>query len=81
MMGSAAIASLFAHAAFWLLVVFGRLSEELSVRGAVLFVLTWSAALVLSGYVPYGDALFPSFVALVDIALVLTIFKGDVRLH
>jgi len=30
--------------------------------------------------VPQGGAMFPSFVALLDVALVFIIFKGDVRL-
>jgi hypothetical protein len=80
-MSSAGLASLIAHAAFWLLLFYGWLTEDLSARGAVLVVLMWTAALLLLPYVPYGDALFPPFVALLDIALVLTIFKGDLRLH
>jgi hypothetical protein len=31
-------------------------------------------------FIPYGAGLFSSFVAVLDIALVFTIFKGDVRL-
>jgi hypothetical protein len=80
-MGSAGLASLFAHAAFWLLLFYGWLSEDLSARGVVIFVLAWSAGLLLLPYMPYGDALFSPCVALLDIALVLTIFKGDLRLH
>jgi hypothetical protein len=30
---------------------------------------------------PYGAALFSPAVAVLDIALVLILFKGDVRLH
>jgi hypothetical protein len=80
-MGSAGLASLFAHAAFWLLLFYGWLTEDLSARGAIIFVVMWSAGFFLISYIPYGDALFPSFVAVLDIALVLTIFKGDLRLH
>jgi hypothetical protein len=80
-MGSAGLASLIAHAAFWLLLLYGWLSEDVGVRGAVISVATWTAALFLLPYAPYGDALFAPFVAVLDIALVLIIFKGDLRLH
>jgi hypothetical protein len=80
-MGSAGLASLFAHAAFWLLLFYGWLSEDLSARGAVVFVVAWLAGLFLLPYATYGSALFAPLVALLDIALVLIIFKGDLRLH
>ena len=32
-------------------------------------------------HVPYGPAMFSSFVAVLDVALVFLIFKGDVRLN
>jgi hypothetical protein len=68
-------------AAFWLLLVYGWLSEDLRARGAVIFVIMWLAGLFLLPYVSYGDALFSPLVALLDIALALAIFKGDLRLH
>ena len=80
-MGSDGLASLFAHTAFWLLLFYGWLSEDFSPRGVITFALAWLAGLVLLPYVPYGAALFSPAVAVLDIALVLTIFKGDVRLH
>jgi hypothetical protein len=80
-MGSAGLASIVAHAAFWLLLLYGWLSEDLGTRGAIISVLAWSAGLLLLPYAGYGDALFAPFVALLDITLVLTIFKGDLRLH
>ena len=39
-----------------------------------------AAGLVGVRQTPFGDALFPSFVALLDISLVIIIFKGDVPL-
>jgi hypothetical protein len=80
-MSSAGLASLVAHAAFWLLLCVGWLSEELSPRAAVIFAIAWLAGLFLLPYAPYGTELFAPLVAVLDIALVLTIFKGDVRLH
>ena len=43
------------------------------------FVVIWAVANVAFRYLGYS-ALFPSFVALLDVAMVLMIFKGDVRL-
>jgi hypothetical protein len=80
-MSSAGLASLVAHLAFWLLLFCGWLTEDVGARGIVIYAIAWLAGLFLLPYVPYGDALFSPAVAILDIALVLTIFKGDVRLH
>ena len=45
-----------------------------------MFLCLWVAALFGLPYVPYGAALFSSFVAVLDIVLVLVIFEGDVPL-
>jgi hypothetical protein len=80
-MSSAGLASLVAHIAFWLLLFCGWLTKDVGPRGAVIYVFAWLAGLFLLPYVPYGAALFSPAVAILDIILVLTIFKGDVRLH
>jgi hypothetical protein len=79
-MGSPAVAAWIAHVAFWVLLARGWISGELGMRGTII-----ALSLVLSAYLglpflPYGSGLFPSFVAVVDIALVFAIFKGDVRI-
>jgi hypothetical protein len=79
-MGSAGIAAWIAHISFWALLAYGRLWDELNTAGVALFVLLWLCGLVALPYVPYGGALFAPFVAVLDIALVLFIFKGDVRI-
>jgi hypothetical protein len=43
-------------------------------------VLLWLSGLYGLPYVLYGPSLVSSFVALLDVALVFMIFKGDVRL-
>ncbi len=78
---SAGIAALIAHAAFWVLLVYGRFFDELGVRGIVIFVLLWVAGWFGLPLLTYGAAMFPSWVAVLDIALVFIIFKGDVRLN
>jgi hypothetical protein len=77
---SAGIAALIAHAAFWVLLVYGWFWGDLGPRGIAVFVLLWLAGRLGLPMLPYGAAMFPSWVAVLDIALVFLIFKGDVRL-
>ena len=78
-MGSAAVAAFIAHAAFWALLIGGFAFGELRVRGLVIFTALWLAGRFLLPSLSAYD-LSTSFVACLDIALVLVIFKGDVRL-
>lgn len=77
---SAAVAALIAHVTFWLLLVYGWFWDEVGPVGAGVFVGLWVAGYAGLPYFAYGAAMFPSFVAILDIVLVLLIFKGDVRL-
>ena len=79
-MGSPAVAAFIAHVAFWTLVVYGAVVGELRTKGVTAFVLVWLGGRFGLPYVPYGAAMFSSFVTALDIALVFIIFKGDVRL-
>jgi hypothetical protein len=78
-MGAAGIAAWVALAAFWVLIVVGR--DELGPKGIVLFVVLFFAGFLGRGFVPYGASLFTSYLALLDIVLVLLVFKGDVTLR
>ena len=80
-MGSAGIAALIAHVSFWVLLVYGWASSGLGWRGVAVFLVLWIAGFCGLPYLPYGSAMFSSFVAVCDIALVLTIFKGDVAIR
>jgi hypothetical protein len=79
--GPLAIGVWVAHVAFWLLLVIGIATRELSARRAGVFVALW-----LAGYVglPFlfslGPQLMTSYVAVLDIVLVFMVVKGDVRL-
>jgi len=73
-------AALVAHVGFWLLLAYGWFWDEIGPRGIAVFVMLWLAGMFGLRVVPYGGGLFPSFVAVLDIALVFLIFKGDVRL-
>ena len=77
---SSGIAAWIAQLAFWGLVLRGVISGDLGPMLTATFVILWLAGLLSLPHVPYGAALFPSFVAVLDVALVLIIFKGDVRL-
>ena len=78
MIGSPLLAGYIAHGAFWTLLAWGLFTAELRRRGAFIAILFWIAGYFILPRVPYGAALFSSFVALLDIVLVLVIFKGDV---
>jgi len=81
-MGSPAIAAWIAHLMFWMLLAYGYAVGELTPRSAAVFLGVWLLGRVGLSYIPYDPVhgMFPSFVALVDIALVFAVFKGDVRL-
>ena len=80
MIGSAAIGAWIAHIVFWSLLAWGLVSGELRLPQTVAFVILWLGGRFALSYFPDGAALFPSFIAILDIALVFIIFKGDVRL-
>jgi hypothetical protein len=65
---------------FWVLLVAGWMLGELQVRGIVVFVLLWLAGLAAASALHF-PLLFTPYVAVLDIVLVLAIFKGDITLH
>jgi hypothetical protein len=75
---SSAFAALVAHGAFWALLAIGWFSDELGARGTAVFLVLWLSGFFGLPFLPYGAALFAPFVAVLDIALVFAIFKGDV---
>jgi hypothetical protein len=79
-MGSPLIAAWIAHGAFWGLTLWGWAVGALSATTVAIFLFLWFVASVGLPYIPYGAGLFSSYVAVLDIALVFIIFKGDVRL-
>jgi len=79
-MDSPAVASWIAQLAFWMLLACGITLGELRARGAGVFVALWAGALIGLPHVPWEPAhvMFSPFVAVLDIALVFAIFKGNV---
>ena len=59
---------------------YGWFFEEIGPRGLVVFLTLWLAGYFGLPLIPFAALVFPSWVAILDIALVFIIFKGDVRL-
>jgi hypothetical protein len=78
-MGSPAIGALIAEVAFWALLIVGFWTGELSRRGGAVVLALWLAALFSGAYRPFWLP-FSTCVAVLDVALVLLVAKGDVRL-
>jgi hypothetical protein len=77
---SAGIAWWIAHVTFWVLLAYGWAFDELGLRGLIVFLVLWAAGYFGLPYVPFAEQLFSSYVAVLDVALVFWIFKGDVPL-
>jgi hypothetical protein len=78
MVGSIAVGYWIAHGAFWLLMAFAAL--ERGARTVVAFAVLWLVGYAGSAWLTQGTPLFVSYVAILDIALVLLVFRSDVRL-
>jgi hypothetical protein len=73
-----------AHPLFVALVWGGAWSEEIGRVGVSIFAALWLTgffALRLLPVGPAGSLLFTSYVAMLDVALVIVVFKSDIRLH
>ena len=81
MIDSSTIAGWIAYGAFWVLLPYGWFFDELTPRGIVIFLVLWLAGWLGLPYLhPMAGSLFLSWVAILDIALVFIIFKGDLRI-
>jgi hypothetical protein len=80
MVGSSGVAAWIAHVAFWALLLIGVASGELGKKGGALFVALWLAGYVALPLMPSGEILLTPYLAALDIVLVFTVFKGDIRL-
>lgn len=65
---------------FWALLLAGWYLGELHLKGIIVFVALWIAGLFIAPLLLNG-MLFLPYVAVLDIALVLAVFKGDVKLN
>ena len=78
-MDSIAIAGWIALVGFWVLLIYGWAFDEIHARGITVFLILWGFARFGLPYVGAGG-FFITCVAILDIALVFIIFKGDVPL-
>jgi hypothetical protein len=79
--GTAAIAGWVAQLAFWVLLSLGVFYGELGRRAAIVFLLLWAAGYFgLPRLSPDGAPFVTPYTAVLDIALVWLVFKGDVRM-
>lgn len=76
-MGSVGLASITAHVAFVVLLAYGWVADELGPMAIVACSTLWLAGWLLLD----ESGLFSPLVAIVDVALVLAIFRRDVRLR
>ncbi len=68
-----------AHVVFWAVLLVG--ARGLGPRVVAVFALLWIGGYVGARWVPAGEFLFASYAAVLDIVLVLIVFKGDVSLR
>jgi len=80
-MGSVALLPWIAHPVFCGLIISGWVTEEISRAGTLIFVAAWVAGFFVQRLLLAGSLLFSSYVAILDIVLVLLVFKADVRLR
>lgn len=65
---------------FWLLLVAGWIVDELHAKATAIFIALWIVGFAGLRSLSLG-VYFLSYVAVLDIALVLVVFKGDVKLR
>ena len=79
--GTPALGAWIAQFAFWVLLILGVFVGELSRRTVVIIVALWALGYFGLARVPtYGGVFVAPYTALLDIALVWLVFKGDPRL-
>ena len=81
MAGSPAVAAAVAQFGFWVLLALGAYYGELNKKRLAAFVALWAAGYFgLPRLSPYGGLYVTTWIAGLDIALVLLVFKKDIRL-
>jgi hypothetical protein len=79
-MGSSLVGAWIGQIVFWVLIVWGVLTESLGARASIVFASLWLAPFVGVHFHPAAAPFFSPYVAVLDIVLVFILFKGDVRL-
>ena len=68
-----------AHVLFWVFLLIG--ASDIGRRGCAVYIALWLIGYAGSSWFPTGGLAFVSYVAILDIALVLHVFQGDVHLR
>ena len=71
--------ALLPHVVFWAVLAAGWYMAELSYRQIGIALGLWIAAITLVPMAPYGGLWMTAIVALMDVVLILKVFKGDIR--
>ena len=79
-MGSVGAAAWIAKLVFVGLLIVGGVSGELRARGIAVFLILGALAWIGVPYLPRGADFAASALAVIDIVLVLVIYKGDLRI-
>ena len=79
-MGSVGAAAWIAQIVYVALLIVGGVSGELGARGIAIFLVLGARVLIGLPYVPRGADFVTSALAIIDIVLVLVIYKGDLRI-
>jgi hypothetical protein len=79
MIGTPLIAGYVAQMLFWIVLAIGAVSGEVGRRGVVLFAILWGCGVFGLGRFAATGVLVTPFLAVLDIVLVLLVFKADVR--
>jgi len=78
---SPVVAGWIAHIAFWAILALGMAFGEIRGRGAMVFLLLWSAGVfVLPRLSAMSGPFVTPYIAVLDVVLVFVVLKGDVRL-
>jgi hypothetical protein len=81
MVGSPAVAAAAAQFGFWVLLALGAYYGELNRKWLAAFVALWAAgSFGLPRLGPYSGLYVTTWIAVLDIALVLMVFRKDIRL-
>ena len=78
MIGSPQVGWWIAHIAFWALI--GLAAQDSRWRAIAVFLMLWVAGYVASGWIAALGLFFMPYVAVLDIALVFIVLRGDVRI-
>ena len=73
--------ALLPHVAFFVLLAAGWWLQELSLRRIGMFLVIWLVASAAVPMLPYGGLWMTALVSVLDVMLILMIFRRDIRIY